>query len=147
MVTTGKIKRSFAPLKMLFLLLFFFLSCGKNEHEYEPIPYVYVNIEMTLIDLKTVNERGWDTIPGGYKGILVHRLSPSSYVAYERACPYDPLEDCAIIEVEGSGTTLIDSCCFSRYLMSDGSVFSGPSLMPLKQYYTHFDGQRLIIRN
>jgi nitrite reductase/ring-hydroxylating ferredoxin subunit len=102
---------------------------------------------MTLIDLKTVDERGWDTIAGGYKGIIIYKESSSSYIAYERACPYDPLEDCSLIEVEVSGVTVIDSCCDSRYLMMDGTVFSGPSLMSLKRYNTYYDGQRLNIRN
>ncbi len=140
------IRKIFRNIVVLGLLLTFF-SCGKNNHRYEQIPYVFVNIDMTLIDLKTVNERGWDTIPGGYKGIIVYKESSSSYIAYERACPYDPLEDCSLIEVEVSGVTAIDSCCDSRYLLLDGTVFSGPSLISLKRYNTYYDGQRLNIRN
>ncbi len=129
------------------IIALFAFSCESKDKAYQEIPYVYVNIDMTLIDLKTVNERGWDTIQGGYRGIILYKESQSSYIAYERACPYDPLKDCALVEVEAGGTTMIDSCCDSRYLMLDGSVFSGPSLRSLKQYHTFYDGQRLNIRN
>ncbi len=131
----------------LFLLLFLLSACGKKQKKYEEIPYVYVNIEMTVIDLKPVNERGWDTIQGGYKGIILYKESASSYLAYERACPYDPLDSCSLVEVEPSGVTAIDSCCESRYLLQDGSVFSGPSLISLKRYHTYYDGTHLNIRN
>lgn len=132
---------------MALLVLLLFSACGKKQKKYDEIPYVYVNIEMTVIDLKTLNERGWDTIQGGYKGIILYKESESSYLAYERACPYDPLDSCSLVEVEPSGVTAIDSCCESRYLLQDGTVFSGPSLISLKQYHTYYDGNHLNIRN
>jgi nitrite reductase/ring-hydroxylating ferredoxin subunit len=92
---------------------------------------------------------GWVYLTAQYpsRGILVYRISMDEFMAYERTCPHDPDKDCARIQVESSGTTAVDSCCMSRYIMHDGSPFQGPSKRPLKQYRTNYDGITLHIFN
>ena len=134
----------------LFLSLILIIqSCKKNE-SHPNIPNVYVNLYLDInstqyIELNSVG--GYVYLTGGYRGILVYRVSVEDFIAFERTCPYDPDKDCARIEMEPSGLTTVDSCCMSRYLILDGSVLRGPSTIPLKQYRTSFDGNILHIYN
>jgi nitrite reductase/ring-hydroxylating ferredoxin subunit len=124
-------------------------SC-KKESDSPEIPYVYVNFSLNpngtqYINLNVVN--GWETVTGGYNGILIFRNSFTEFVAFERACPYDPLEPGAQVRVEESGVTCACPVCGSKYIMMDGTPYEGPSRYPLKQYTTVYDGTMLYISN
>jgi len=122
----------------------------KKEEQPTDIPYVYVNFSLNpnsteYINLNVVN--GWETVTGGYQGILIFRSSINEFVAFERACPYDPLTQGAQIRVETSGITCYCPICKSKYIMTDGTPFEGPSHFPLKQYTATYDGYLLYIYN
>ncbi len=124
-------------------------SCKKEEKQPD-IPYVYVNFSLdpNSIQYQNLNAPGgWEYLTGGYKGILVYRLSVTQFMAYERACPFDPLVQGARIEVDTSLITCFCPVCKSNYIMTDGSPFSGPSHWPLKMYQTNYDGILLYISN
>lgn len=137
------------------LLGLVFAQCKKEE---DPLPFAVVNIYLepnsTLyINLNTVG--GWEYITSNYpsRGLIVYRISVNDFVAFERTCPHDPdaccdAEDgCTRLTVEESGLVIKDSCCESEYLILDGSNISGPSVKPLKQYRTSYDGKTLHIYN
>lgn len=131
------------------LLLLTVFSCRKEENAPE-IPYVAVNIVLDpngteYINLNPVN--GWETIVGGYNGILVFRTAVNEFVAFERACPYDPLKQGAQVRVDQSGITCYCPVCGSKYIMTDGTPYEGPSRYPLKQYATVYSGGLLYISN
>ena len=130
-------------------LVIIFSSCKKEEQRPE-IPYVYVNFSIDPNSIEYSNlsaPGGFEYLTGGYKGILVYRLSISDFIAYERACPYDPLVQGARIQVDTSIITCSCPVCDSHFIITDGSPFSGPSPWPLKIYTTHFDGTLLYISN
>lgn len=118
-------------------------SCRNDKH---PVPYVHVDF---LIDINSTfyNELtsvgGWVYVTGGYKGIVIYRLSMDQFLAYDRSCTYDPSNPCERVVMEPSGLALVDSCCGSRFLILDGSVISGPAKFGLRAYQTHFDGRFL----
>jgi len=89
---------------------------------------------------------GYEYLTGGYNGIVVYRVSNETFVAFDRACPYDFKNNCRI-QVEPSSITSIDSCCGSRFLLTDGSPFQGPASVSLKQYKATYDGNILHITN
>ncbi len=89
---------------------------------------------------------GWEYITGGYNGIVVYRLNQDEFKAFDRACPYDFKNGCRII-VESSFTTAVDSCCGSKFILTDGSPFNGPANVSLKEYRTYYDGTNLHISN
>jgi nitrite reductase/ring-hydroxylating ferredoxin subunit len=131
------------------LLLLLMAGCKKEEQPID-IPYVYVNFNLNpnsteYINLNPVN--GWETVTGGYQGILLFRISIYEFAAFERACPNDPLSPGAQIRVEDSGITCYCPICKSRYIMTDGTPFEGPSHFPLKQYMTTYDGYLLYVYN
>lgn len=89
----------------------------------------------------------WVYVTGGYKGIIVYRPQSDEFMAYERACPHDPLTEGARVEVETSGLIAVDSVCGSQFILTDGSPIKGPASIPLKQYRTSWDGYGLTIYN
>ena len=133
----------------LFLMTTGGSGCKKEEKPPE-IPYVYVNFSLNpngteYINLNAVN--GWETVYGGYNGILIFRKSLTEFAAFERACPYDPLVQGAQVRVEPSGITCACPVCGSKFIMVDGTPFEGPSRYPLKQYSAIYDGSLLYITN
>jgi len=131
------------------IFIFVSASCTKEEQQTE-IPYVYVNFSLNpngtqYIHLNSVN--GWETVYGGYNGILIFRKSMDEFVAFERACPNDPLTTGAQVKVEASGITCSCPICGSKFIMTDGTPYEGPSHFPLKQYQTMYDGNLLYISN
>jgi nitrite reductase/ring-hydroxylating ferredoxin subunit len=132
--------------------LFFFLlpGCSKTSENANDIPYVAVNFSINpnsteYIRLNTVD--GWEYLTGGYRGILVFRKSVNEFVSFERACPYDWQNTNARIVVDTSGITAYCPVCKSKYILLDGTPYSGPSRYPLKQYQTSYDGNLLYISN
>ena len=110
-------------------------SC-KKENPPNEIPYVHVAISLDpnsteYIELNAVN--GWVTITGGYRGIIVFRSSTTEFKAYERACPFDWDQATARLNVDSSGITAYCPSCSSKFILLDGSPFSGPSTYPMKQ--------------
>ena len=125
------------------------ISC-KKEAKPPEIPYVYVNFSLDpngtqYLQLNAVN--GWETVSGGYNGILIFRKAVNEFVAFERACPYDPLVTGAQVRVDKSGITCYCPKCGSKFIMNDGTPYEGPSHYPLKQYTTVYDGKTLYITN
>ena len=127
-------------------LIFSAVSCGE-ENSRDNIPYVYVNFVIYPNTLDFIPDGGYVYSSGGYKGIIIYRLFSSEFRAYERACPFDPLEEDARVVVEPSGIIAIDSVCGSRFLLTDGSPIQGPATIGLKQYRTRYDGYTLQISN
>lgn len=136
--------------RVFYLILFTAIlafSCNKDE---DVIPYVSVNIYIDVNssvynDINAVG--GHMYLIGGYKGIILYRMSFDEFVAIERACPYRPSVDCERLTVEPNGLALVDSCCGSRFLITDGSVVNGPAKRPAVTYKTIFDGNMLYIYN
>ena len=127
----------------LFLLL---VSCG-DETDRTEIPYIYVNFVIYPNTLHFIPEGGYVYSSGGYKGLIIYRPLSDQFMVYERACPYDPLEDDARVVVEDNGIIAIDSLCGSRFILTDGSPINGPATTGLKQYRTRYDGYSLTVTN
>lgn len=133
----------------IIIMLVLFPHCDKEKNN-NPIPNVHVNINLDInstlySDLNIVG--GYVYITGGYRGIVVYRMSYDEFVAYDRACPYDHEDPEARVDVEDNGLTVIDSTCMSRFLLLDGSVVEGPATRPLKRYRTQLSGDNLLIYN
>ncbi|OIP02136.1 MAG: hypothetical protein AUJ98_02280 [Bacteroidetes bacterium CG2_30_33_31] len=125
------------------------ISCDKPNQN-QTIPNVavdlYLDINSTIyVQLSTVG--GWVYLTGGYKGILVYRISADEFVAYDRTCPYDPYVANSRLEMDLSNLTVTDTVCKSQFVILDGSIISGPATVPMKRYNATFDGNILRIYN
>ena len=121
------------------------LNCKKQQ---EVVPNVSVNIYLSASDPNFINLNavgGSAYITGGARGIIVYRKSSTEFMAYDRNCTYMPTNPCARVDIDKSTIMATDSCCGSKFLLTDGTVAKGPATIPLKSYRTDFDGNVLHI--
>lgn len=138
-------------MRAIFCILLFIMcttsGCRKSRNQIPNTPIdLYIDTKLpSYISLNNVG--GWIYAPSGYKGLIIYRRSQDAFNAYERACPYDPTDDCSLVEVLKDYITAVDSCCGSQYLITDGNVIKGPATQTLQQYQTTFDGTILHVFN
>jgi nitrite reductase/ring-hydroxylating ferredoxin subunit len=139
---------NFRLIKLFLLLLLInpLASCRKDKQS-PVITYINVNISLYPNTLDYLPVSGWYYVSGGYRGLIVYRMTTDEFMAYERTCPYDPDNASARVQVESSGITAVDSTCGSRFVLTDGTPIKGPSGYPLQQYRTSYDGNQLRIFN
>ena len=119
---------------LFILVLFIVFSCRKNE---DLIPNVSVNeyINLNLPSYSNLNAvNNWIYYPAGAKGLIIFRKSTTEFVAFERACTYDPNTSGAVVCVLPNGIDAKDSICGSKFFIFDGSIINGPASRPLQQY-------------
>ena len=133
-------------IKILTIFCLLFFSCQKEE-DYIQNVVVDINLNLTLpgfSDLGTVGNSVF--INGGVKGIIVYRQGFDSYKTYDRNCSFEPSLSCARIDSVNSSIAIC-KCCNSKFLLSDGTPFDGPALLPLKQYKNNLSEDFLYIYN
>ncbi|MFL5753783.1 MAG: hypothetical protein ACJ76F_10285 [Bacteroidia bacterium] len=151
------VRKRLIPLFFCSAVFLLFWSCGKNTNNNvsDPNSNVYVNINMyaNQPDFSPISiPGGWIYKPGGNKGVIIYRLgqsqTSSDFVAFERSCPHDGVSNGnAYVKVQSDNIHAKDTVCGSIFLITDGSVSSGPSGYPLKPYHVSFDGNLLHIFN
>lgn len=82
-------------------------------------------------------------LEGGLKGIILHRASENSYLAFDRACPNNPNGEA--VQVDASTLFMVDQACHSSFNFSDGQPTGGPAQRPLIQYRVDQEGTVLKI--
>lgn len=124
-------------------------SCQRDRNNI--IPNVLVDIEININNPEYINLMavgGSMYLNGGSRGIVVYRYSQDSFVAFDRHCPYNPSEACGQVTFDTSSAIILkDNCCGSQFLLTDGSIYSGPATNSLKRYQTFFDGTILRVYN
>jgi len=114
--------------------------------ERDQIPKVRVDEWLDIsTDLANLPVSGAKTWKGGYKGIIIFRLEPMVFIAYERTCPYYPVDNCAVNIKDVIYAEC--PCCESLFGLPYNQLLNGPSKFPLKQYRTRIVGDRLHIYN
>jgi nitrite reductase/ring-hydroxylating ferredoxin subunit len=142
-------RRSFLITGLLVTLLASAVGCRKESNN-TSIPLSRVDISINLnnpsyIDLAVPG--GWLYLTGGTSGIIVYRRTVDDFVALDRTCTYQPQNLCQV-RVDSTEILAVDmDCCQSTFLIVDGSVTQGPSVMGLQQYNTSFNGSILRIFN
>jgi len=147
-------KKSF----ILLLGVIFFLAPACKKGNIGPdIPEAYVNFYLRPNDIDFIPDGGWVyvTAEEPSRGIIIYRPFHDEFRAFERTCPYDPnscctgddIYTCSRLKVDQSGLFIVDSCCSSKYLITDGAPFEGPSPWALKQYQTYYNGDVLHVYN
>ncbi|MEA3450631.1 MAG: hypothetical protein U9Q83_01865 [Bacteroidota bacterium] len=122
---------------LFFSLMLSTIYCKSPENK---IPYVFVDITINLdkpeyFELNAIGN--YIYVYGGVSGIVVYRDSRDVFIAYERACPYDP--ECGRVVVIANEYKLVDTCCGSEFSLTlDGAVLKGPSELSLRKYKTYY---------
>ena len=144
--------KAFTITSRLLCLLALFLFAACNDNNQGPgIPNVPVSEQINVnsqLYPRLRQDGGYAYLDGGYKGIIVVRQNANLYLAFERACTYDPTAatPCGRVEVDQSNLFIIDSCCGSQFNFQ-GGVMTGPAVYGLRQYRTALDGSLLYITN
>ncbi len=134
------------PAFFLFIVVLLYSSCQDSIHR-DKIPRVYVNEELNLNDFRFNALKltgGFVYISGGVRGIIIYRKSQDQYLAFERDCPYQPDNQCALVSVDPSNLFMTDTCCASNFDF-DGYPFAGPAQFSLLQYTTTVNQGILVI--
>lgn len=132
----------------ILLLMVVLFSCDTTYHE--TIPYKKVDFTIYPDDVmyyRLNTYGGYEYFTGGVNGVVVYRLDEWSFLAFDRACSYDWEKPDSWLWVHPNGIMLVDSLCGSVFNILDGSVISGPARLPLRQYYTRYDGWQLRVYN
>ena len=135
--------------KTLALLCMLMLAACSSDTVRPGIPNVPVNEQISVNSLQYPMLRqdgGYAYLTSGYRGIIVIRQNASSYLAFERACPYDPDAGCGVVSVDQSNLFLTHTCCGSQFNFQ-GNVTSGPAVYGLLQYKTSLANNILYISN
>ncbi|WP_375416761.1 hypothetical protein [uncultured Hymenobacter sp.] len=138
-------------------LLTAFSGCNSDNSAQPRIPYAPVNLALDLTNQQYRALRfdnGVVALPargpagtGGVRGVLIVRQNASSYLAFERNCPYRPTDECARVGFDTSPAPFLrDSCCGSQFSLQ-GQVTGGPAPRALLQYSTSLSGNQLNITN
>ncbi|HRG79740.1 MAG TPA: hypothetical protein PL167_09015 [Cyclobacteriaceae bacterium] len=132
-----------------FLVLLSLVGCTRDlsDDPIPMIPFVDVVINLNLPEYLSLRTNGGnkELSTGGVRGLIIYRVSASSYIAYERNCSYHPNEACATVNVHSSGFFMIDPCCSSNFSFTDGTPTGGPAWRPLQRYRTQLNGTTLTI--
>ncbi|WP_051719107.1 hypothetical protein [Hymenobacter sp. IS2118] len=136
--------------------VFLLAACGDDNNNQPLIPYAPVNLSLNITNQEYASLRvdnGAVALPakgpagdGGVRGVIVVRQSANSYLAFERNCPYQPYDACAVVSLDQSRLFMRDSCCSSQFDLR-GQITGGPTSRPLKQYSTSLQGTLLSITN
>tara|TARA_B100000780_G_scaffold278521_1_gene252305 strand:- start:3497 stop:3913 length:417 start_codon:yes stop_codon:yes gene_type:complete len=136
--------------RILFLisLLLLIYSCDKDKYQF-PDAQVNTFLYPNNVEFNGLNFPGGSAyINGGVNGILIFHDLFDNYIAYDRACTNEPLNNCEQIYINTEElNTLACHCCDSEYFIYDGAVMQGPANYSLHRYNTSFDGVKLSIFN
>jgi nitrite reductase/ring-hydroxylating ferredoxin subunit len=122
----------------MFVLLLLFAGCGKDDGSY--IPNVLVNYHITAADFSITAKNGVMSIDNiGVAGIMIVKLTPNHYVAFDRCSSVNPEQRCKVI-VDESGITATDPCSGAKFLLTDGSPQKAPAVRALKAYQVSVTG-------
>lgn len=119
-------------------------SCKKNDlSQLSTCSYVptYIDTTINLNDktLASLHTKNYAYLKGGYRGIVVYKVSDTQYNAFDRASTYQMAEVGCRLIVDDASFYLADTCSQSRFDF-EGYVIKGPAVCPLLEYRTSFIG-------
>ena len=107
--------------------------------------YIDTVINITDIKLLSLKTEGYAYLKGGYKGIIIYKVSDTEYKAFDRASTYKMAEIGCPLKVDLVSFSIRDTCSGSKFDFA-GNVIQEPANCPLLQYNTSFiDSERLRI--
>lgn len=130
------------------LLLIGFSSCETDPFidTLPPTSFDDIFINLSLPEYQDLFTLGYVYLPvsGVSRGIILYREG-NTYRAFERTCSFDPGQATALVDVNNSGSAMIDYSCTSIFSLFNGSPEAGPARSPLRQYEIIQDGSFLTI--
>ena len=144
------LRQSYINLPLLLILLGF-LTQAKCDNRVQNIPYVPVNFDINL-NLPAYNSLNFPGehiyVDGGSNGLIIYRYTLDDFVVLDRHATSDIEMGCQV-NVTSDGLTINDNseCSESKWLIIDGTVMQGPSILPLHRYSTSWNPPILSVFN
>jgi Rieske Fe-S protein len=122
-------------------------NCTITKAQATPVNLIILAGSGQFFPISTIG--GYTYVSGyGIKGIVIYRLSQNQFIALERSCTKDGCDvSKAMVWTQAGNTSVRDSVCGSSFMLSDGSILTGPATIPLYQYHTSWDGNQLHVYN
>lgn len=133
----------------LFILPIIF-SCDKdnfnNKNPFIPNYSFSIYIDTNLPSYSNLNfvSNGQYLPEGGARGIIVFNAGNNNYVAYDAACPNQPITSCSTMSI--NGINAVCSCDSASYSLFTGQS-STPQQYPMKPYRAEKNGSVIHIYN
>jgi hypothetical protein len=130
-------------------ILLLLIGCQPDLSD-DPIPYIpftEIVINLSFPEYASLRTNGGykEINSGGVRGIILYRISETTYNAFERNCSFHPNDACATVNIHSSGLYLTDPCCGSTFNFSDGNPSGGIAWRPLRRYRTQVNNFTLSI--
>jgi len=122
-------------------LLLSLICFGCRDRNQEQLPQqsfdIVINInEPAFFDLGVPS--GWVYYNGGSVKLIIYRKSTDEFLAYDARSTYN-INDGCLVEVASDNIIITDPCSGSQWIITDGSVATGPATYPLLMYDTMFN--------
>jgi hypothetical protein len=122
-------------------LMFVVASCDRcksGDPLLQPFPVdVVANInEPAFFDLTAVS--GWVYYNAGNAVLILYRKSLEEVVAYDNRSTYNIEAGCSV-KVQPDNIIIKDDCSTSQWIITDGTVTSGPATRSLLEYQVDFN--------
>lgn len=133
----------------IFIALLFLVTLPACRDNNNVVPLVDVDFSININEpafFELTNITGWIYVTGGSRGILIYRNNIDQFTAYDRHSPFE-VENACRVDVLEDDFTVQDPCSDSSWALLDGTILSGPTTWPLKQYNTQFNGSILRVFN
>jgi hypothetical protein len=141
-------KKHFTGSRVCLLLMICCGACSPDLSD-DPIPLATFSpftFNINLPQYQKLRSQGTVEINDiGVRGVIVHRINPTTYITYERNCSYQPIQACATVNIDVSNLFLTDPCCNSTFELATGNPTGGPAWRPLRKYETYLTGSDITI--
>ncbi len=142
MIYFPKIRKIF----IISLVLSTFIACD-DQDDWIPNVRVLLSLDLDAVRATLGINQARMIDNEGVNGILLFRLEEWQFNAFDRTCPFQPEDNCAV-DFDDTELKAVCPCCGSEFeLFFSGHVQKGPARRPLKQYRTVIEGNRLRITN
>lgn len=130
------------------LIIFFFVSCGKEDNSL--IPDVPVSFSVPVNDPRI---SGLTTVAGkiiildgyGYAGLILYSRSDKVIVAYDRCSTVNPEKKNKLDIL--TGNIVVDKASGAYFNLEDGSAAKAPATRSLKRYGVSNNGSTISVYN
>ncbi|MCD6065499.1 MAG: hypothetical protein K0S33_325 [Bacteroidetes bacterium] len=143
---------------IVLVLLVAVLSCKKKKNNTTSTNPNQVNTVVNVRIYKNTPDfsplligGGHTYAAGGVSGLIIYRVAMNEtngdFVAFDRNCPHEGGTNLNAKLYVMPDLMVKDTICKSKFYISNGTVANGPSVYPMKQYNTSYDGYVLHIYN
>ncbi|MDB5012504.1 MAG: hypothetical protein JWQ25_706 [Daejeonella sp.] len=128
-----------------YVMLFFVLSCAKDNAG--RIPNVYLSYRISLQEFQIKSTNGLLLVKNeGVAGLIIYRRPAGDYVAFDRCSSVNPEQKCAVVPDDPS-LTATDPCSGAKFSLDDGAPVKAPAKRSLKQYQVYQSTFELSVNN